>query len=155
MRLDIAAAFALFANTAVTCAALPRQDAGRQVFAHYMVGLTNQQSRDQWQKDITEAKSAGIDGFALNIGSQDAWNGEQLQLAYDTAAANGFSLFLSFDMAASSWSPDQVIGLVNQYKDSGSQLKVNGKPFVSTFEGPDWADNWSSVRSATGDIFCE
>ncbi|KAI1802096.1 glycoside hydrolase family 71 protein [Daldinia bambusicola] len=153
MRLDLAAAFALFANTAVTCVALPRQNSGRQVFAHYMVGLTNQQSRDQWQKDITEAKSAGIDGFALNIGSQDAWNADQLQLAYDTAAANGFSMFLSFDMAASSWSPDQVIGLVNQYKDAGSQLKVNGKPFVSTFEGPDWADNWASVRSATGDIF--
>ncbi|KAI2777770.1 glycoside hydrolase family 71 protein [Daldinia loculata] len=153
MRLNIAAAVALLANTAVAGVALPRQGNGRQVFAHYMVGLTSGQSQDQWQKDITEAKSAGIDGFALNIGSADSWNGEQLQLAYDTAAANGFSLFLSFDMAASSWNTDQVIALVNQYKDAGSQLKVNGKPFVSTFEGPDWSDNWANVRSSTGDIF--
>lgn len=155
MRLNIAAAVALLANTAVAGVALPRQGNGRQVFAHYMVGLTSGQSQDQWQKDITEAKSAGIDGFALNIGSADSWNGEQLQLAYDTAAANGFSLFLSFDMAASSWNTDQVISLVNQYKDAGSQLKVNGKPFVSTFEGPDWSDNWANVRSSTGDIFCK
>ncbi|KAI2617983.1 glycoside hydrolase family 71 protein [Hypomontagnella submonticulosa] len=153
MRLNIAAAIALLANTALAGVALPRQGGGRQVFAHYMVGLTSGQTRDQWQTDISQAKSAGIDGFALNIGSQDSWNGEQLQLAYDVAASNGFTMFLSFDMAASSWSVDQVVQLVNQYKNSGSQLKVNGKPFVSTFEGPGWADNWGAVRSATGDIY--
>ncbi|XXG95278.1 hypothetical protein Hte_001539 [Hypoxylon texense] len=153
MRLNIAAAAMLLARTAMAGVAMPRQGTGRQVFAHYMVGLTSGQSQDQWQTDITQAKSAGIDGFALNVGSADSWNAQQLQLAYDTAASNGFSLFLSFDMAASSWSVDQVVQLVNQYKDSGSQLKVNGKPFVSTFEGPAWADNWASVRSQTGDIF--
>ncbi|KAI2607778.1 glycoside hydrolase family 71 protein [Hypoxylon fragiforme] len=125
----------------------------RQVFAHYMVGLTNGQSQNQWQKDISEAKGAGIDGFALNVGSADSWNGQQLQLAYNTASSNGFHLFLSFDMAASSWSVDQVVALINQYKGAGSQLKVDGKPFVSTFEGPSWADNWAAVRSATGGIF--
>lgn len=157
MRLSIAAAAAavLLAKSVIAGVAKPRQDSGRQVFAHYMVGLTSGQSQDQWQQDITEAKSAGIDGFALNIGSADSWNGEQLQLAYDTASSNGFTLFLSFDMAASSWTVDQVVQLVNQYKGASSQLKVNGKPLVSTFEGPGWADNWSSVRSATGDIFCE
>ncbi|KAI0116081.1 glycoside hydrolase family 71 protein [Hypoxylon sp. NC0597] len=153
MRLNIAAAFALFANLAAAGVAMPRQSGNRQVFAHYMVGLTSGQSQDQWQKDISEAKSAGIDGFALNVGSADSWNAQQLQLAYDTASSNGFSLFLSFDMAASSWTVDQVVSLVNQYKGASSQLKVNGKPFVSTFEGPNWADNWASVRSATGDIF--
>ncbi|KAI1373097.1 glycoside hydrolase family 71 protein [Hypoxylon crocopeplum] len=153
MHLNLAAAAMLLAKLAAAGVAMPRQGSGRQVFAHYMVGLTSGQSQDQWQKDITEAKSAGIDGFALNIGSADSWNAQQLQLAYDTAATNSFSMFLSFDMAASSWSVDQVVSLVNQYKGAGSQLKVNGKPFVSTFEGPDWVDNWASVRSATGDIF--
>ncbi|KAI2627645.1 glycoside hydrolase family 71 protein [Hypoxylon sp. NC1633] len=153
MHLNIAAAVVLLARLAVAGVAMPRQSSGRQVFAHYMVGLTSGQSQDQWQKDITEAKSAGIDGFALNVGSADSWNAQQLQLAYDTASSNGFSLFFSFDMAASSWSVNQVISLVNQYKDASSQFKVNGKPFVSTFEGPDWVDNWASVRSATGDIF--
>ena len=28
-----------------------------------------------------------------------------------------------------------------------------GSPFVSTFEGPDWADNWNVVRHETGGIF--
>ncbi|KAL7622674.1 hypothetical protein AAE478_008188 [Parahypoxylon ruwenzoriense] len=153
MRLNIAAVALLLARS-VPAAVLPPQGGGNhQVFAHYMVGLTSGQSRDQWQKDIIEAKSAGIDGFALNVGSADSWNADQLKLAYDTATANNFSLFLSFDMAASSWSIDQVISLVNQYKGAGSQLKVDGKPFVSTFEGPDWADNWASVRLGTGDIF--
>ncbi|KAI1758810.1 glycoside hydrolase family 71 protein [Hypoxylon sp. FL1150] len=132
---------------------MPRQSTGRQVFAHYMVGLTSGQSQDQWRTDITQAQSAGIDGFALNVGSADWWNAQQLQLAYDTAASNSFSLFLSFDMGATSWTIDQVVSLVNQFKDASSQLKVNGKPFVSTFEGPAWADNWASVRSQTGDIF--
>ncbi|XDG06449.1 hypothetical protein ABKA04_006064 [Annulohypoxylon sp. FPYF3050] len=152
MRLNIAAAVSLLVGSTAACV-MPRQGSGRQVFAHYMVGLTSGQSKDQWQKDITDAKSAGIDGFALNVGSQDSWNAEQLQLAYDTASSNSFNLFLSFDMAASSWTVDQVVSLINQYKGASSQLKVNGKPFVSTFEGPTWADNWSSVRSSTGDIF--
>ncbi|KAI0880020.1 glycoside hydrolase family 71 protein [Annulohypoxylon maeteangense] len=153
MRLNIVAAVVLLVGSTAAGVAIPRQGNGRQVFAHYMVGLTSGQSKDQWQKDITEAKSAGIDGFALNVGSADSWNAQQLQLAYDTASSNSFDLFLSFDMAASSWSVDQVVSLVNQYKGANSQLKVNGKPFVSTFEGPTWADNWAAVRSATGGIF--
>ncbi|KAI1775906.1 glycoside hydrolase family 71 protein [Hypoxylon cercidicola] len=151
--LNVAAAVMLLAKSAVAGVAICRQNTGRQVFAHYMVGLTDGQSQGQWQQDITEAKSAGIDGFALNVGSGDTWNAQQLQLAYDTASSNSFSLFLSFDMGATSWTVDQVVQLVNQYKNAGSQFKVNGKPFVSTFEGPGWADNWASVRSQTGDIY--
>lgn len=32
-------------------------------------------------------------------------------------------------------------------------MTVGGKPFVSTFEGPEWADNWNTVREQTGGIF--
>ncbi|CAJ2504633.1 Uu.00g120270.m01.CDS01 [Anthostomella pinea] len=127
--------------------------AARQVFAHYMVGLTDGQSADQWQQDITDAQNSGIDGFALNVGSSDSWNDAQLPLAYNAAASSGFSLFFSFDMAASTWTVDQVVSYVNTYKGYGSQLKINDLPLVSTFEGPDWADNWASVRSSTGGIF--
>ncbi|OTA99377.1 glycoside hydrolase family 71 protein [Hypoxylon sp. CI-4A] len=153
MRSNIAAAMALLAHAVAASPIKLRQTSDRLVFAHYMVGLTSGQSADQWQQDITDAKSAGIDGFALNVGSSDSWNDAQLQLAYQTAASNDFDLFLSFDMAASSWTVDQVVSYINQYKDSDSQLKVDGKPFVSTFEGPDWADNWATVRSSAGDIF--
>jgi glucan endo-1,3-alpha-glucosidase len=131
-----------------------RADSARKVFAHYMVGLTDGQSSSQWATDISDAKSAGIDGFALNVGSSDSWNSAQLPLAYAAAATAGsFSLFLSFDMAASTWTVDQVNSLINQFKGESAQFKVNSLPFVSTFEGPDWSANWASVRSATGGIF--
>ncbi|KAI1357445.1 glycoside hydrolase family 71 protein [Xylaria arbuscula] len=127
--------------------------ADKLVFAHYIVGLTDGQTRDEWQLDISQAKASGIDGFALNIGSADTWNDEQLALAYDVAGSNGFSMFLSFDMAASQWNADQISSYINTYNTYGSQLKVNNLPVVSTFEGPSQADIWAGVRSATGGIF--
>ncbi|KAI1827076.1 glycoside hydrolase family 71 protein [Xylaria intraflava] len=127
--------------------------ADKQVFAHYIVGLTSGQTRDEWQLDISQAIESGIDGFALNVGAQDTYNDEQLQLVYDVASSNGFSLFLSFDMQASQWSADQIISYINTYKGYGSQLKVNNLPVVSTFEGPSQANIWPSVRDATGGIF--
>jgi glucan endo-1,3-alpha-glucosidase len=47
----------------------------------------------------------------------------------------------------------QVVDLINRYKSSKAQMFVDGDPFVSTFEGPGWADNWSTVRQETGGIF--
>ncbi|KAH8899905.1 glycoside hydrolase [Thozetella sp. PMI_491] len=126
----------------------------RKVFAHYMVGLTDGQSLQQWLNEINQAKRVGIDGFALNIGPSDSWTATQLHQAYQAAEqAGGFVLFISFDMAAGNWSVQQVVDLVNTYKNSGAQMKVDGKPFVSTFEGPGWADNWNAVRGQTGGIF--
>ncbi|GAW17645.1 hypothetical protein ANO14919_071050 [Xylariales sp. No.14919] len=133
------------------CAKLATAD--RQVFAHYIVGLTSGQTRDEWQLDISQAKASGIDGFALNVGAQDEYNDAQLDLAYDVASSNGFLLFLSFDMQASQWSADQIGSYINTYKGLSSQFKVNNLPVVSTFEGPSQADIWPGVRAATGDIF--
>ncbi|KAI0534315.1 glycoside hydrolase [Xylaria digitata] len=133
------------------CAKLAVAD--RQVFAHYIVGLTSGQTRDEWQLDISQAKASGIDGFALNIGAQDNYNDAQLHLAYDVASSNGFSLFLSFDMQASQWSADEITSYINTYKGFSSQFRVNNLPVVSTFEGPSQADIWPGVRSAAGGIF--
>lgn len=146
---------ALLAATGVAGLATPRvkRDVSKQVFAHYMVGNTYGQTSDKWTADITAAQSAGIDGFALNIGSTDSYTDTQLPLAYAAAASAGFKLFISFDMAASSWTSDQVVSYINSYKDESAQLKINDLPMVSTFEGPDWADNWSTVRSQTGGIY--
>jgi glucan endo-1,3-alpha-glucosidase len=100
-----------------------------------VVGVTYDQTSSQWANDISEAKSAGIDGFALNVGN-DSSTDEQLGLVSDAASAAGsFSLFLSFDMQASSWSVAQVESFINTYKEKASQYRVNGLPFVSTFEG--------------------
>ncbi|KAK7414282.1 hypothetical protein QQX98_006879 [Neonectria punicea] len=127
----------------------------RQVYAHYMVGLTDQQALSQWEKDIRDAKDASIDGFALNIGPVDSWTNTQLGLAYQAAAAADFKLFLSFDMASEEniWGVQQVADLVNDFKGEAAQVVVDGKPMVSTFEGPKWSDNWSSVRDKTGGVF--
>ncbi|KAI1429658.1 glycoside hydrolase family 71 protein [Xylaria sp. FL1777] len=138
-------------SLATLCAKLAAAD--RQVFAHYIVGLTSGQTRDEWQQDISQAKGSGIDGFALNVGAQDDYNAAQLQLAYDVASSNGFWLFLSFDMQASQWTADEIINYINTYKGYSSQLTVNSLPVVSTFEGPSQADIWPGVRSATGGIF--
>lgn len=56
-------------------------------------------------------------------------------------------------MAAGQWSVPQVVDLINYYRESAAQIKIDGKPLVSTFEGPGWADNWLEVREQTGDIF--
>ncbi|KAL2022037.1 hypothetical protein VTK56DRAFT_6277 [Thermocarpiscus australiensis] len=127
----------------------------RKVFAHYMVGLTCGQSPSQWTHDIQTARAAGIDGFALNIGPSDPWTDAQLHLAYTIAEQLGdFFLFISFDMAPGrSWAVVQVVDLINRYKGSVAQMLVNGKPLVSTFEGPAWSDNWPEVRCRTGGIF--
>ncbi|KAK4153837.1 glycoside hydrolase [Chaetomidium leptoderma] len=128
-------------------------DPGRKVFAHYMVGVTCDQTPEQWAHDITCAKAAGIDGFALNIGPSDHWTSTQLEHAYRVAEHfGGFTLFVSFDMAAGCWSVPQVVGVINRFKGSPAQMMVDGRPLVSTFEGPDWAPNWPVVRNETGDI---
>ncbi|KAK0742942.1 glycoside hydrolase [Schizothecium vesticola] len=126
----------------------------RRVFAHYMVGLTCNQKPEQWLRDVQCAKDCGIDGFALNIGPCDPWTESQLDLAYSAAEQVGdFVLFLSFDMAAGSWTVPQVVASINRYKLSGAQMVIDGKPFVSTFEGPGWGENWPIVREETGGIF--
>ncbi|KAK4187067.1 glycoside hydrolase [Podospora australis] len=126
----------------------------RKVFAHYIVGLTCHQAVEQWSHDVKTAKEAGIDGFALNIGPSDPWTETQLCHAYHEAEQVGdFVVFLSFDMACGNWSVEQVTDLINRFKDSSAQFKVDRKTFVSTFEGPDWADNWADVRAHTGDIY--
>lgn len=130
------------------------------VFAHYMVGLTDGQTAEEWTEDILTARESGIDGFALNIGPSDYWTDTQLRLAYGAAGrlaeedtGPGFVLFPSFDMAVGEWPVDRVVEIVNEFRASAAQLTVGGLPFVSTFEGPGWAGNWDAVRRATGGVF--
>jgi len=139
-------------------AALPAPaviDSKKKVFAHYMLGLTDGQTQQRWREEMERAKAIGIDGFALNAGPKDGWTNAQLQLAYDTAAQiPGFSVFVSFDMlCCGPWGIPQVSGIINKYKGHKGQTKVDGKPFVSTFEGPDFAHQWAEVKKQTGNFF--
>ncbi|KAJ3526074.1 hypothetical protein NM688_g8304 [Phlebia brevispora] len=77
-----------------------KRDTGtKNVFAHFMVGFTYSYTSDDWMEDVTEAHAAGIDGFALNIGSDD-WQPSQVAAAYAAAESSGtgFKLFISYDM---------------------------------------------------------
>lgn len=46
-----------------------------------------------------------------------------------------------------------VANWINTYKGSSAQIKVDGKPFHSTFEGFNWAGRWPEVKSRTGDLY--
>lgn len=61
-----------------------KKDAGngnpKLVVAHMMVGNTYPYTQDDWLADIQQAHGAGIDGFALNIGT-DSWQPAQIASA--------------------------------------------------------------------------
>ena len=58
------------------------------VIAHHMVGNTYPYTKPDWANDIALASSAGIDAFALNVGS-DPWQPDRVKDAYDAAAESG------------------------------------------------------------------
>ncbi|EPS31664.1 putative alpha-1,3-glucanase [Penicillium oxalicum 114-2] len=114
------------------------QSTDRLVFAHFMIGITsNRRNAADYDDDMVQAKSLGIDAFALNIGV-DPYTDQQLQFAYASAAKNNMKVFLSFDF--NWWHTPQVheIGQkIAQYGLLPGQLMVDGKIFVSTFAGDD------------------
>lgn len=46
-----------------------------------------------------------------------------------------------------------MVELINEFRSSPAYYAVDGLPFVSTFEGPGWAENWEAVRRLTGGIY--
>ena len=75
--------FALGSLAAVKAApaTFERRDTGtKAVFAHHMLGFTAPYTSADWTQDITLAHAAGIDGFALNIGT-DSWQTSQVASA--------------------------------------------------------------------------
>ncbi|KAI9728279.1 MAG: hypothetical protein M1834_007772 [Cirrosporium novae-zelandiae] len=125
----------------------------KAVFAHMIIGNCASMTESDWVNDITLAKSASIDGFALNIGDDD-YTSTALQNAYSAAATvGGFSVFLSFDYAAYAWDASSVIETINTYKSLDAQYLVNGQPLVSTFEGTDNQDDWANIKTQTDCFF--
>ncbi|MCJ1231536.1 hypothetical protein MMC12_008213 [Toensbergia leucococca] len=132
----------------------PRDSPGKLVFCHFMIGITsNRKSASDFDDDMKRAKSLGIDAFALNIGV-DPFTDEELGYAYTSAANNGMKVFISFDF---NWYSDttqaaDVGNMIKKYATSSAQLMVNGKVFVSSFDG-DKLDI-ATVRSTAGmDLF--
>ncbi|WRT67952.1 uncharacterized protein IL334_004926 [Kwoniella shivajii] len=122
----------------------------KKVFAHFMIGIVHGYVLNDWLDDIALAKSKGIDGFALNIGL-DWYSQDQLDLAYEAAKQSGdFVCFISFDF---NWyTTTNVTGvaeMMKRYNNLPAQLRVDGKPFVSTFIGDGF--DWSAVAKEVGE----
>ncbi|GBE84927.1 glycoside hydrolase family 71 protein [Sparassis latifolia] len=119
---------------------VPRQSTPKYVVAHHMVGNTYPYTVTDWANDIALASASGLDGFALNVGS-DVWQSARVADAYQAAAnsGTGFKLFLSFDMSSLPCSsPDDAQALRNyitSYATNPNQLTINGQVFASTFSG--------------------
>lgn len=107
-----------------------------------------------WEDDITQAKEAHIDAFALNMAYGDPNNDAQVPNAFSAANSLGFSLFFSFDYAGNgSWPQAEVISMINTYKSEAAYYYYNSQAFVSTFEGPDHAADWPAIKQETGCFF--
>jgi hypothetical protein len=115
--------------------------------------VKSRQSADAYDNEFKLAKATGIDAFALNMGP-DVDN-TQLGYAYESAARAGIKVFISFDFndgLFSTGDPSAVGNRIKTFKDQPAQLKIDNKPFVSTFAGTGL--NVAAVEAAAGgDIF--
>lgn len=69
-----------------------------------------------------------------------------------------FKLFFSFDYANDPigygpWPMQDVLDLIQQYREHSAYHRHDGKPFVTSFEGPDTASDWKKIKQATGCYF--
>ena len=102
-----------------------------------------------YDADMKGAKSAGIDAFALNVGT-DSYTETQLGYAYESAARNDMKVFISFDF---NWynpssSASAVGALIAKFAGKKAQLKYDNKVFASSFTGDGF--DVASMRSAAG-----
>lgn len=84
----------------------------------------------------------------------DPTNDPSLVDAFNTANSLGFKLFFSLDYAGNGpWPVDEVLNLLGKFSSQSSYYRYQGKPFVSTFEGPESADDWKLIKERTGAFF--
>ncbi|TMW56927.1 hypothetical protein Poli38472_002852 [Pythium oligandrum] len=128
--------------------------AQKLVFAHHVAGVAADLTPEQWKSDMKLAKNHLIDGFVLNIASGDPNNEKIIKNAFDAADNVGFLVFFSFDYASrGAFNTGNVIDYINRFKGRKSYYKINGRPYVSTFEGPGNANDWVSIKEATNCFF--
>ena len=126
------------------------------VFAHYMVCNRNYGgSVAGYERDIQEARAAGIDGFALNCGSWNSANykgdtASIFQAARAVAPDGSFKLFFSADMTGLSY--PEILDMMTAYSSHPNYWKVvkNGasRPVLSTWGGE--GGTFSDTKSRWG-----
>ncbi|KAJ7177107.1 glycoside hydrolase [Mycena filopes] len=116
----------------------------KAVYAHFMVGIVENYTVDDWKADMADAQAIGIDGFALNCAPPrvDSYTPKQLANAYQAAGEMGFKVFISFDFAY--WQNDDtalITQALQNYSSLPGQAKYAGGAIASTFVGEffDWA----------------
>ncbi|KAF3158433.1 hypothetical protein TWF106_002602 [Orbilia oligospora] len=125
---------------------LEKRESTKYVYAHFMVGIVEFYTVDDWKWDMELAKDTGIDGFALNCASIDSYTPTQLANAYEAAKQVGFKVFISFDFAY--WNNGQagmITDYVRLYADHPAQALYDGGAIVSTFVGDSF--NWQQVKN--------
>ncbi|APA15443.1 hypothetical protein sscle_14g102130 [Sclerotinia sclerotiorum 1980 UF-70] len=126
----------------------------KAVFAHFMVGNVYSWDQSNWESDIALAQAAHIDAFALNIAYGDSSVSTSLEYAFAAANNLGFKLFFSFDYAGNgAWPLQDVTALLMDYASDSAYYLYDGKPFVSTFEGPSSGSDWLAIKEDTGCFF--
>ncbi|KAK7447955.1 hypothetical protein Landi51_06758 [Colletotrichum acutatum] len=125
------------------------------VFAHFMVGNTAEYTEITWRTDIRLAKEAHIDAFALNMAHGESMNEISLERAFNVAKDEGFKLLFSFDYAGRGpWPKETVISYLKKYTSKAEYFKhSDGRPLVSTFEGPGNAKDWIDIKSQVSCFF--
>ncbi|KAJ8080776.1 hypothetical protein PM082_017611 [Marasmius tenuissimus] len=91
------------------------------------------------------------DAAALNIGSTESWQQEQVKNAYDAASAVGMLVFISFDYSSFPCDAGLSVSVVKDHKDKPAQFKVDSLPMVSSFLGACIGPSgWQKIKSETG-----
>ena len=129
------------------------QNAGNQrlVFAHYICCPDYGDSVAARERDIQDAQAAGIDGFAINVGSWDSAGYKQFTAELFQAAAalnSGFKLFFSADMTGVTY--PEAVEMMKAYANNPyywhvqqtSGSSIVSRPVLSTWggEGGAYAD---------------
>ncbi|KAB8071772.1 glycoside hydrolase [Aspergillus leporis] len=126
----------------------------KAVFAHYMLGNSHNYTKENWVEDISAAKEAHIDAFALNTGFGLDFH-HLLVDVFSIAATMDFKLFLSLDYSGDGhWPEDQVINYLKEFTKLPAYFKTNGnKPLVSTFEGSQAVGDWANIKDKVDCFF--
>ncbi|KAK2033985.1 hypothetical protein LX32DRAFT_724698 [Colletotrichum zoysiae] len=136
---------------AVALATLLAYVKAKAVFAHFMVGNTENYTSSDWADDMRLAKRAHVDAFALNMAHGEAVNEGALVATFSAASAAGLQLFFSFDYDGNGpWPQETVIQYINQYASSGAYFRYKGKPFIGLLSAQRklwrgdhiWGDRW-------------
>ncbi|KAI1734916.1 glycosyl hydrolase family 71-domain-containing protein [Xylaria scruposa] len=100
----------------------------KAVYAHFIVGIVENYTVDDWKADITQAQAIGIDGFALNCAPPriDSYTPKQLANAYQAAQALNFKMFISFDFAYwSTGDTPEITSIVGNYSSHPAQARYS------------------------------